>query len=128
MKTSTATILGSILLFLCFMVYILLIEKEDINTVGLLVAIFAIPMVLLGIFNGVILDFANNRKSLAGKRIWSASPLLLLTLLSLSDLRLLDADISFLGLLGLISFGITNMIWNIKLDDKTDKNTVHNKI
>src|SRR5690606_14397970 len=113
MKTSTATILGSILLFLCFMVYILLIEKGDINTVGLLVAIFAIPMVLLGIFNGVILDFANNRKSLAGKRIWSASPLLLLTLLSLSDLRLLDADISFLGLLGLISFGITNMIWNI---------------
>ena len=49
------------------------------------------------------------------QRIWSFVPLLILAILILLDLRLFDANMSFLGTLGLIAFGITNLIWNMKL-------------
>ena len=115
MKTSTAILIGTILLFSSFLISIIAIEKGDINTIGLYLVIFTIPVIILGFLNGFILDFAKKRKRIMEQRIWSFVPLLTLTILILLDLRLFDANMSFLGTLGLIAFGITNLIWNMKL-------------
>ncbi len=128
MKTSTAITVGTILFLVSLLIYAVIVEKGDINTIGLILVIFVIPVIALGFLNGFFLDFASKRKARVGKRMWSVVPLLLMTILAISDFRLLDADMSFLGLLGLIAFGITNSIWNIKLQSKTDENTLHNNI
>ena len=128
MKTSTAITVGTILLLVSLLIYTIVIEQGDINTIGLIMVIFAIPAILIGFLNGFFLDLARRRERILVKRIWSFVPLLLLAILAISDFQLLDADISFLGVLGLIAFGITNIVWNIKLEKNTDQNTLHNNI
>ena len=128
MKTSTAITVGTILILLSLLIYSIIIEKGDLNTIGLILVIFKIPALLIGFLNGFFLDLASRRERIVEKRIWSFVPLLLLAILAISDFRLPDADISFLGVLGLIAFGITNTVWNIKMDKNTNKNTLHNNI
>lgn len=127
MKTSKAIIVGTTILLTNLIIYAVIVEKGDINTIGLILVIFLIPAIVLGFLNGFFLDLANKRQKMIEKRIWSLIPILLLTILAIADFRLLDADMSFLGVLGLVAFGITNLIWNLKLNNKTDENTLHNK-
>ena len=128
MKTSTAITVGIILLLVSLLIYAVITEKGDFNTIGLILVIFVVPVIALGFLNGFFLDIARKRNTMVEKRIWSLVPLLLMTILAISDFRLLDADMSFLGLLGLVAFGITNSIWNIKLQSRTNENTLHNNI
>ncbi|TQD38709.1 hypothetical protein [Haloflavibacter putidus] len=127
MKTSKAITVGTTILLTNLIIYAVIVEKGDINTIGLIFVIFLIPAIVLGFLNGFFLDLANKRQKMIEKRIWSLIPILLLTILAIADFRLLHADMSFLGVLGLVAFGITNLIWNLKLNNKTDENTLHNK-
>lgn len=85
MKTSKAIIVGTTILLTNLIIYAVIVEKGDINTIGLILVIFLIPAIVLGFLNGFFLDLANKRQKMIEKRIWSLIPILLLTILAIAD-------------------------------------------
>ena len=115
MKTSTAITLSILFQFLGILITAIILENGDITTIGLIVVIFILPIVLVGFLNGLLLNFAKKRKGIYKKRIWSFIPIIVLAVIAISNIRFLDGDMAYLGLIGLFAVGATNIIWNIKL-------------
>jgi len=118
MKTTHAILLGSILL--CFGLYITAYRIEDGNgsAIGMYFVVFLIPALLLALLNGLLLHSAKKMKKISLARLLSMVPVLLLLILTILEearLSILDGDLSFIGGLGLVAIGLTNVIWNIKL-------------
>lgn len=115
MRTSTTFTLGFILLLGSFLITVIIIEEGDIGTIGLILTLFVIPIFILAVLNSVILNYAGKMKTVLLKRTWSIIPIALMVILSISQIRIFDADISFLGYCGLFSFGVLSFIWNHKI-------------
>ncbi|QNL20648.1 hypothetical protein HZR84_01345 [Hyphobacterium sp. CCMP332] len=118
MKTLNTYFLSISLLFSTFLIYVIWLEQGDINSIGLYLVLFLIPIIILGFLNGLILEFAEKRKTNLQRRLWGLGPIILMILLIISKIRILDADIWFLGILAIPTFGLTIVIWKIKLNKK----------
>lgn len=118
MKTSNAIITGLVLSIITLWIIAYYIEHGDINAISMYLVVFLIPTVLLAILNGLALELANRAKTILIKRIISSIPFLIcLTIALIGELRIpqLDGNIAFIGLIGAISLGVTNITWNFKL-------------
>lgn len=109
------------------------IENGDTNAVGMYVVVFLIPIIIVTGANAYILNSSEKLKSTILKRFISLIPILLLLLISQVKgigVYLFDADISFLGKIGFVTIGITNLVWNVAISNiQTFKkmNTITNK-
>lgn len=73
------------------------------------------------LLNGLTLELARKAKTILIARIISSIPVLIcLTIALIGELRIiqLDGSIAFIGIIGAIAIGITNLVWNIKLPTK----------
>lgn len=94
------------------------IENGDINAMSMYFVVFLFPALIICLANGLLINTAKKLDSKKLKRISSLAPLPLFTIVAFADdlnLSFLDGSIAFIGLIGLVSVGITNIIWNLRL-------------
>lgn len=93
-------------------------EDGDANAISMYFVVFLVPVVILALFNGIFISSLNYQKNRNRKIILSFIPLVLLIILSqLKNIQInsLDGNISFVGLVGAIGIGLTNIIWVLSL-------------
>ena len=83
--------------------------------IGLYIVFFSLPVLILGILNGLILEYARRRRTIIHRRLWSLVPILIMVLLAVSKVSILDIGIWSLGLVAIPAFCFANLLWNIKL-------------
>lgn len=96
-----------------------LIEDGDVNAMSMYFVVFLIPCIFLVGFNGVVIGFAIHKMTrIRSKRLMAMIPIVfsgILVLASEIEIPYFDGAVSFVGIIGLISLGITNLIWAFKL-------------
>ena len=120
MKTIYVFILGTILTLIGLFIKANQIENGDTNSVGMYVVVFLIPIIIVAGANAYILNSSEKLKSTILKRFISLIPILLLLLISQFKgigVYLFDADLSFLGKIGFVTIGITNLVWNAAISN-----------
>lgn len=123
MKTRNALITSFILSLLTIWITASMVEDGDVNAISMYFVVFLGPIVLVLLLNAIVLAIAKSAKSLAIKRWLTAVPILILMVLAFpSDTPIpgVDGSLSFLGSVGLVAVGITNVVWNIKTSDKSE--------
>lgn len=124
MKTRAAISFGIAISLLILGISAFQNEKGDINAMSIYFVVFLIPIFILNLINGLILKIASKQRRLIYKRIVSIFPFLIcIILISLQNLKLsfIDGNISFLGIIGALTIGLVNLIWNLKLPKKLTK-------
>lgn len=108
-------------LFISLISLFLLSAKEeggDSNSISMYFVVFLIPVVIIVILNGVFISFLNDKKNRNRKILLSFIPVIVFSILAqLKNIHIdfLDGSISFIGLVGAIGLGLTNIIWVLSL-------------
>ena len=126
MKARHLIILGLFISFISLFITAAKEENGDGNAIGMYFIVFLIPVIIIVLFNAVFISSLNNQKLRNRKIILSFIPvifLLILNQLKNMQLNLLDGSISFVGLVGAIGVGLTNIIWIFSLF-RDDENKV----
>ena len=93
-------------------------ENGDTAAVSMYFVVFLMPTILLVLLNGLTLELAKRPKNVLNKRIISLTPVIIcLTIAIVGELKIpqLDGKLAFVGGIGTIALGITNIVWNFKL-------------
>jgi hypothetical protein len=93
-------------------------ESGDSNAISMYFIVFLIPVILVVVFNAVFIVSLDRQQNRSKKIIFSFVPFLLMIILSqLKNMQLtfFDGSISFVGFVGAIGIGLTNMIWVLSL-------------
>ena len=100
------------------------IENGDVNAMSMYFVVFLIPAILLALLNGAYLVSINSGYSLQKKVILSLLPILILTPIAFVkdvSISFIDGSLGFVGLIGAISIGITNLLWCIQMKRASQK-------
>lgn len=123
MKTRNALLVSFVLSLLAIWITASMVEDGDVNAVSMYFLVFLGPVMLVLLLNGVVLAVAKRAKSLGLKRWLTAVPILILIVLAFPSDQLIpgvDGSLSFLGGIGTVAVGITNIIWNIKAAERPE--------
>jgi len=118
MKAKYIILLGLLLSLVTLFIIAAGEENGDANSISMYFVVFLVPVIIVALFNGIFISSLNYQKNRNRKIIFSFIPLALLIILSqLKNIQLnfLDGSISFVGLVGAIGIGLTNIIWILSL-------------
>jgi hypothetical protein len=118
MKTRNALIISFVLSFMTIWITASMLEDGDVNAISMYFVVFFGPVLLVLLLNGIVLEIARKVQSVAIKRWFTSAPILILTVLtfpSYTPILGVDGSLSFLGMVGLVAVGITNVAWNLHL-------------
>jgi ABC-type spermidine/putrescine transport system permease subunit II len=114
MKAKYTILLGLLISLATLFIMAAAEEKGDANAIGMYFVVFLVPVIIIALFNGIFISSLNYQKNRNSKIILSFIPLLFLIILSqMKNLQInfIDGSISFVGLVGAIGIGLTNIIW-----------------
>lgn len=97
------------------------IENGDINAVSMYLVVFLVPIIVLNLFNGLFLEIASRLKRINYQRVLTVIPIIICCLLIFGidlNLSFIDGSVAFIGIVGIVGIGLTNIIWNAKLQKK----------
>jgi len=118
MSTSKVIAMCSVISIFTIWITAYNLENGDVNAMSMYFVVFLFPALIISLGNGLLINTAKKLDSKKLKRIISLAPLPLFTIVAFADdlnLPFLDGSIAFVALIGLVSVGITNIIWNIRL-------------
>ena len=114
-------LLGLFTTVIALLIMASIVERGESNAISLYLAVFFMPVLLLAALNAIYIQMLSRIKNHTYKSIFWLLPSLVLSVLTLLGplvAKALDADLAFATLAGAISFGLTNLLWVIKLRSK----------
>ena len=124
MSPSSVILIGLFLSILTIWIVAYNMENGDINAMSMYFVVFLFPAILLVLANGLLINTIQKFDRIKLKRILSMAPIPVMLILALGEeikIPYLDGSVSFVGIIGLVSIGLTNLIWNVKLSsNKSD--------
>lgn len=118
MKLKHIIILGLLISLATLLLAAAKAENGDTNAISMYFVVFLVPVILIAVFNGTFIASLDRQQNRSKKIILSFIPLILMIVLSqLKNIQLnfFDGSISFVGFVGAIGVGLTNMIWVLSL-------------
>jgi hypothetical protein len=118
MKAKYIILLGLLLSLVTLFIIAAGEENGDANAISMYFVVFLVPVIIISLFNGIFIYSLNYHKNRNRKIIFSFIPLVLLIILNQMkniQLNFLDGSISFVGLVGAVGIGLTNIIWVLSL-------------
>jgi hypothetical protein len=109
MKNSMSIILGIFLSIFSIFFVADYYENGDKNAVLMYLIIYSFPLIILSLLNGFALQYAEKKNKLLKIFIFAFLPISSIILLFTNDISL-----RFLGTIGIITYGITNMYFYFK--------------
>ena len=118
MKTGSSILVGLGASIFTIWIVAYQMENGDINAMSMYFVVFLVPITLLILLNGLLLKIASRVERISYQRVLTLIPILICCILIFGEdlnLSFIDGSISFIGIVGIVGIGLTNIIWNIKL-------------
>jgi hypothetical protein len=94
------------------------IEGGDTNAVSMYFVVFLVPVLVLVLLNALYLRVITKLTNKTIKALLCVVPVIILSFLSLIPnltIESIDGNLAFVAKIGAIAFGITNILWLIRL-------------
>ena len=118
MKILHLNVLGIFILLISLFISSMIYENGDKNAASMYLLIFSIPFIFLSIINCSILKIAERNYS---KKTLVITLSFFFPLLSIISIAINDLSLKLVGTVGIIGFGLTNIIWAVSLNELKNK-------
>lgn len=118
MKTKVLFLIGIITILLSLYFVSLKYENGDKNAASMYVLVYSIPLMIISLINCGLLKFAEKNNT---NKIISTTLVILFPLISILLILIDDISLNLFGTIGIISFGITNLIWYLTFKKKINE-------
>lgn len=115
MKSTVLYFIGIITILLSLYFASLNFENGSKNAASMYVLVYSVPLIIVSLINCSLLIFAIKP---ATNKIYSIVIGILFPLISLILIFTNDISLNLMGTIGVISFGITNLIWYLNFKKK----------
>nr|WP_298659114.1 hypothetical protein [uncultured Flavobacterium sp.] len=108
MKTKVLYIIGIMIILFSLYIVAKYYENGDNNAALMYLSVYSIPLTIISLINCSLLKFA---EKICNKKIPSIILVFLFPIISIALIFTNDNSFNLFGSVGIIAFGITNLIW-----------------